>query len=402
MWSARGPQGDTVPEICFQTKVWRSGAAWVAQMTVQAIAGEGATIAFVSPRVEPASREPTHPNVQRIVTPRELVGPGHPRARRLLASLGRIFGDLGSVLRLRPTTRVFIFSIPDPLVFSLPVFALLRLSGARVILVVHDAQPHAWSYRRLAALERAGHALSYRLASAVVPLTRAAAGTLRTRFGVPARKIAVIPHGAFSVGEVPPLSGNGRLLAFGSIRRNKRILETIRGVVLARRRGLPVTLVVAGEPLRQEPGYWEECLAAAAEDPAGVDIRRGFVPDERLPALFADADAFVLAYEDFDSQSGVGVLAAMSRRPVIGTSSGGLSELAEHGLAVETIAPPVSPESVADAIAAFCAGSPESWRARAAAGHERIAATLSWRAIARDYVRLARGQPLDSMTAALR
>ena len=387
-----------MPEICLNTKVWRSGAAWVAQMIAQGIAEQGASIAFVAPRAQPETREPSHVNLIRIETPRELVG-GASRLARIRASLARILSGTWHLFRLRASTRVYIFSIPEPLVFTLPVFALLRLSGARVILIVHDSEPHAWSLPKfLRGLERGAHALSYRLSSTLVALTPTVRDALVKDFGIPKTRIAVIPHGPFSIGNTGPLPGNGRLLIFGSLRRNKCVLEAIEGVVLARKTGRDVVLVLAGVPLKQEAGYWEQCLEAMKVDPAGFDVRPGFVPDEALPELVAGIDAFVLAYRDFNSQSGVGVLAALAGRPVIGTASGGLGEMFDRGMCGERITGEVTPDNIAAAIAAFSARPAAEWDELAKVAATKIASTLRWDDIADQYIDLARDHHFEPAT----
>lgn len=379
-----------MPEICLTTKAWRSGSAWVAQMLAQSIAEQGATIAFVAPLADPPEREPSHQNLVRIAPPRELVG-AEPKVKRALVSLSRISHGLVSTLTLRFTTRNFIFSIPEPLLFTLPLFGLLRLTGARVILIVHDAEPHAWTLPRpLRAVERGAHALSYRLSSRLVTLTSTARDALVNEFAIAPKKIRVIPHGPFSLGQRSPIPGSGKLLIFGSLRRNKCVLEVIQGVIQARRNGEEVRLVLAGEPLKQEVGYWEECLAAIAEDPSGFDVHEGFLPDEALPALIGTVDGFVLAYQNFNSQSGVGVLAALAGRPVVGTRSGGLGELFDRGLSGQVIDGAVTADSVAAAIVSYRSESVDVWQQKAAKAASDIATTLRWDVIADDYVALCR------------
>ena len=232
----------------------------------------------------------------------------------------------------------------------------------------------------------------YWLASTVVCLTPAVGDALARDFGVNKAKVQVIPHGPFVLNTMTQLPGQGRLLVFGSLRRNKSVLEVIKGVILARRRGADVSLILAGEPLKQEQGYWDECLAAIAEEPEAFDVRAGFLSDEALPGVIAEVDAFVLAYQDFNSQSGVGVLAAMAGRPVIGTRSGGLDELFVRGMAGQQVDMPVTPEGVADAIVAFRARPTAAWQEEAEAGVDKVAGGLSWNAIGQDYVRLVRGE----------
>ncbi len=380
-----------MPEIALVTKAWRSGAAWFAQMLADAIADHGVEIAFVAPLAEPLSREPTHSKVERVITARELIGPAPP-VRRRLASMRRVIDGIVAIGRLRFTTRTFIFSIPEPLVFTIPTFAILRLSGARVIFIVHDAEPHAWRFgKSLRWLERGAHGLSYRLATNVVALTRTTGRMVIDQFGVTPSKISVIPHGPLFVPDVGAIPGNQRLLVFGSLRRNKCLLEVIQAIKLVRRQYADVVLVIAGEPLSDEPGYWEQCLAAIAEDPAGFEVRIGFFPDGQLPELISNVDGFVLAYRGFSSQSGVGVVAALAGRPVIGSTSGGLEELYDRGMSGEIIPEPVTAEGIAAAILRFLAVPPAEWRAKASAGAALVTASISWDAIAREYTRLAQG-----------
>lgn len=376
-------------EICFASKSWRSGAAWFNQQLVQAIAEAGATVTYVAPLSLPVEREPRHPGLRRLVVPRERME-GNWLARRF-ASLRRLTAGLASTLAERRRTSTFIFSIPEPLVTSLPLFALLRLSGAQVILVVHDAEPHRWSLPLwLRPIERTALTAAYHLASRLVCLTRSNEVVLQERFGVPAKKTAVIAHGAFLMPPLAPLQRNCRLLALGSIRRNKHIVEVIEAVLRSRKAGLAVTLTVAGEP--QDRRHLADCVAAAGGNDA-ITILPHFVPDGDIPGLLEASDALVLAYDHFASQSGVAVLAALAGRPVIATRSGGLDDLFDRGLAGCEISPSPTPQAIAAAIAAFFDRPVEQWRLESEIARHRFAQALAWAPIGAAYVRLAR---LDS------
>ena len=372
-------------DVCYVTKTWRSGAAWVAQQTVQAIADQGIRISFIAPASEPASREPASSNLTRIVLPREDVR-AVGRVQRIAASLSRVIGGLVAVLRERRHTRTFIFAIPDPLVFTIPLFILLRLSGAKIIFVVHDVMPHAWKFSGfMRRVEQRSHLLSYALSNRLVVLSRSLSLKLIDQFGFDARKIVVIPHGPFEIGAVSSCPGDGRFFTFGTFRRNKSILETIEAVLLARRTDPEVTLTLAGEAHAQEPEYWQECLAAIGQCPEAFDLKEGFLPDSELPAYVARIDAFILAYREFSSQSGVGILAAFSQRPVIGTGSGGLSELYDAVLCGVRVQEPVTAATIAAAILAFRATPIAEWRAQASVAVESLSATISWQAIGASY-----------------
>jgi glycosyltransferase involved in cell wall biosynthesis len=379
-----------MPKLCLMTKSWRYSAGWIAQMIAQSIAERGTSITYIAPLAEPLTREPSHANLHRVHTPRELVGEGHSTIKRSAASLSRIFAGMWHVLRFRSSIASYIFTIPEPLFFTLPLFAILRMTGAKVIYIVHDAQPHAWSLpHRFRSIERIAHRWAYMLASVIVTLTPSVGIALTRDFQVASSKIKTIPHGPLAIGDVVPIPGDRKLLIFGALRRNKGILDAIKGTLLARKQGLSVRLVLAGEPLKQEPGYWDECLHLMAQDPAGFDIRVGFVADDALPALISEVDAFVLAYRDFDSQSGVGVLAALAGRPVIGTRVGGLAQLFEMGMVGKLIDEPVTPEGFSSAITEFYRQDLAHWQREAERGKILISQTLRWDAIADAYIHAA-------------
>ncbi|MBQ0820537.1 glycosyltransferase family 4 protein [Microvirga sp. HBU67558] len=357
-------------------------------MIAGAIARAGARVVFIAPKAEPEAREPRDENLQRILVPREITEDA-PRWRRAIASLRRIMSSSFAALRQQKATNAFLFMIPEPLLFTLPLLVLLRLTRRQILFLVHDAEPHAWKFSgALRALERSAHLWSYRLATKIIVLTPTVRDALTRMIDAAPDKIVVIPHGPFVVDSVPPAPGLRHLLMFGSLRRNKSVLEVAQGIVMARRKGMDVKLILAGEPLREEPGYWDECLKVISEDPSGFDVRASFISDDDLPSLLAEVDAFVLAYDNFHSQSGVAVLAALAGRPVIGTRSGGLSELFEIGMSGQVIEHPVTAESIASGIEAFYSIPIDEWHRRAALGAERVAETLSWDDIGSAYVKL--------------
>ncbi|WP_158266841.1 glycosyltransferase [Alsobacter soli] len=378
-----------VSRIVLMSKVWRSGTGWYAQSLANAIAQIGHDITFISPRALPEEREPAGPHLIRVFVPRELVSEGS-RFRKGLASLWRIFVGSVAVARRWPRTTSYIFTIPEPLPFTLPLFLYIRAMRGRLIFVVHDVEPHAWRFRGgLRRLEAGAHALSYRLATHLVVLTSAAKARAVAQHNIDPAKITVIPHGAFPLAVQTPMPGSRVLLSFGTVRRNKNILETIRGVHLARRRGTDVRLLVAGEPHPHEPDYWQICKEAAALDQDAILFADGFIPDAEVPQLLARVDALVLAYADFSSQSGVAVLAGVNNRPVIATTAGGLQDLFDQGLAGELVATPVTAEAIADAIVRFYEVPVETWQDRADVAAQLLRRALSWDKIGASFIALS-------------
>lgn len=376
--------------LCVYTRAWRSGGAGLfAQQLVEGLVGEGAEVTYVCPRVDDARLETPRAGLRRIRPPRERGGDA-PAALRAAVSLARIAGGALGLARARWRNRVFVVSIPDPLGPAVAMLALLRLSGARILFVAHDPLPHGWALpRALRGLEIALHGACYRLASAVVVLSEASRVRLAGAFPRLRTPVTVIEHGVFVMGDPVSLPGDGCLLAFGTIRRNKGTLEAIEGVAAAAAGGAAVRLVVAGGAHRDDRTYADACAAAAAASPA-VEMRLGYVDDDALLALIARTDALVMPYGDFHSQSGVAILAASNARPVIATRAGGIATLIDEGMPAVVIEPPADAGAVADAVRRFAATPPGEWRARAARYRETMLATRSWPVIARQYIALAR------------
>jgi glycosyltransferase involved in cell wall biosynthesis len=133
--------------------------------------------------------------------------------------------------------------------------------------------------------------LGLRYAAAVIATTE----SLRARASRLARRVELIPNGvdtarfAPSAGRRGPAAdGRHRVLYVGRLSKEKNLSALIQAAGLLRRR-LPVQLVMAGAgPLR-------EALAAEATA-ASVPLEFLGVVDQRvLPAVYTEADAFVLA-----------------------------------------------------------------------------------------------------------
>lgn len=377
-------------QLCVFTRAWRaSGAGLFAQELVLGLLERGASVTFIAPPTESPRIETAQPGLIRWRQTRER-GAGASRPARIAASLARIAGGAILLARARRRNRIFVVSIPDPLVFAVPMLLLLRLSGARVIFVAHDPVPHAWKLPApLRWLEMAAHGACYRLAATVVVLSEASREKLRSAFPTLRSPVAVIDHGVFMLDHPTPLPGAGQLLLFGTIRRNKGVAEAILGTIAAHARDPGVRLVVAGAPHPEDRDYCAECEALAARAPGCVDMRVGYVDDAALHRLFADSDALLLPYTSFFSQSGVAMLAASNARPVIATRAGGLDDLIAEGMPCATIFTPVTAEGVADAIARFRAEPAAVWRTRADTYRAFTLAERSWPVIARRYLDLA-------------
>lgn len=128
---------------------------------ISARAERGVRVALVAPAFKPSELELDLTDDQqslflRCKTTRE--NNSNPnKIFRYWSKLLRILDGVIAVVTLRSKFKIYLFSIPDPII-SPVLFLLLRLSGARVLLVVHDPFPHG-----LTATERSNWLLRLKL-----------------------------------------------------------------------------------------------------------------------------------------------------------------------------------------------------------------------------------------------
>jgi glycogen(starch) synthase len=374
---------------CYYTAAWRGGEAWYAYALAQSMAEAGLKFSFVAARVEPVEREVNHPNVRRRYI---LSGTGGRRSAglRAVVNLYRLLQITLRLLGERFQTRTFLVTHPPHwLLATYLQFLLLRITGARIIYIVHDARPHAWAFpQNLRGLEEWMLAQTYVLSAHIIVLTKAAKKDLVDCFKIDADKIDVVPHGAFSTGEPSPLPGDGKVLLFGMLRRNKRVRDSIEAMLLLGDELPQVKLVIAGAPYAGERDYWDECASLIAKKPDRFITEIGFVEEVRVPELFDLSDAVLLPYEDFNSQSGVAVLACLARRPIMSTGVGGIGELVEEGLANQVVKQPVTALSIRDALRQFYSRPIEEWRQVTNSSSKAIEEFLSWPRIAERIIQI--------------
>jgi glycosyltransferase involved in cell wall biosynthesis len=223
----------------------------------------------------------------------------------------------------------------------------------------------------------------YERADAVVVHSHHGRERLVVDLELPADRVQVIPHGAFSyLTELPeeqPLPAELAevegpvVLFFGLLRPYKGLdvlLEAWRGIGGAE-------LWIVGMPRMPLTPLRERTTPS-------VRIVPRFVPEAQVPAWFRRADLVVLPYREID-QSGVLFTALAFGKPLLLTSVGGFPEVAETG-AAELVVP-------GDASALHIAlkrllDDPGRRDALAAAAREAAATTYSWDRIAARHVEL--------------
>jgi glycosyltransferase involved in cell wall biosynthesis len=198
--------------------------------------------------------------------------------------------------------------------------------------------------------------------------------------GVPRERVGYIPHPVFehdtATDPAPPVGST--LLFFGLIRAYKGLNVLVRALA-----ELPeARLVVAGDPLDSvEPAHK---LARDLGVDGRIEWRLGFVADEEVVRLMADATVVVLPYLRTDA-SGVLATAIGRGRPVVVSDVGSLGEtVREFGLG--EVAPPGDAHALAEACRRLLA---EPARLHDAfEGTAAARAALTWDAAAAEHERV--------------
>lgn len=238
---------------------------------------------------------------------------------------------------------VAICAMPGPL--DLLMVHVLRRAGARIVVIVHDAQPHPGDgYPFQAALQRR----LIRRADQIVTFSRHVADGLTSRAVAARFPVVSLAHPPF-IGEagVPPFAHQGvpHILMFGRLLPYKGL--DVLAEALPRIGQAFECRVVGHGPHSPELGR----LAALPH----VKVENRWVAEDELPSLIEWADVVVLPYREA-SQSGVGAMAIASGRYVVATRVGGLVEQFS-GLEQAVLCEP-DPASVAKALERILASPP--------------------------------------------
>lgn len=264
--------------------------------------------------------------------------------------------------------------------WDVAMLGAIKRSGARFLLVVHDAVPHPGE-RYL--LRQALLAREIKAADAIVALTDSVRELVCKVHQYPVERTRVIPHGAFAYFRATearafPAARPFHLLFFG------RLLPY---------KGLPMLLIAYRELVKTYPNV---ALTIAGpgdyspyrrltQDLPNVRIDNRWIPEEEIGAFFERSDLVVAPYIEA-SQSGVVVTAYAAALPVLATPVGGLSEQVRHeqtGLVADV----VSSQALLNGITRFIQDS--ALYERCSEGALREAETrLAWPAIAENFARV--------------
>jgi glycosyltransferase involved in cell wall biosynthesis len=209
---------------------------------------------------------------------------------------------LMKVRRQKPDVVHFQWIVVPPL--DVLAMALLR-RWRPLVLTVHDTVP--FNGQKMSWLQRFGHDTPMKCAHQLIVHTRSGRQALLDR-GVPAQKIAVIPHGPLQLSVPAPSAPATRdprwtVLLFGEIKPYKGLdllIEAVASLPVEARRELRV--IVAGRPRMDLAPLVNRIDALGLQDQ--FDMRPRRLSEEEMAAVFAEADCFVFPYRQIDA-SGV-------------------------------------------------------------------------------------------------
>jgi glycosyltransferase involved in cell wall biosynthesis len=275
---------------------------------------------------------------------------GTRRRRRARPDEGLVWSDPRTWVRIGREARghdrvVLVWVTP----LQAPALAVVaRLAGAgRAIAMVHNGRPH-----ERGPLDRMLTRVGLGRVGRVVVHAPSIVDDLRHQ-GVTA-EATVVPFPPQSALAPTPLpEGPLRMLLFGETARAYKGADVLlEAVAMLRRRRVALTLTVAGG-VRSTEALRAAARRLGIED--SVDVRPGWVPDERLQALFAEHHLVVLPYRSATA-SGIVPLARAAGRPVVATAVGGLADVVHDGVD-GILCEPGDPAALADALL-------EAWEAR--------------------------------------
>ena len=223
---------------------------------------------------------------------------------------------------------------------------LLRRLGIRTVHTAHDLLPHEGALPG----EREAFQELYRAMDSVVVFSEKTRRELIEIFGVDARSVAAIPHGADGMfAEIHQEAARAILdiaaskkvvLFFGTIRPYKGLEFLIQAFDRVRERDEDVVLLVAGGGANAGDGEADYYASIVADLQARRDVvlALDYIPVSKIPVYFSAADVVVLPYVR-TYHSGVLMSAYASSRPVIVTDTGALPETVEDGRSGFVVAP---------------------------------------------------------------
>lgn len=258
------------------------------------------------------------------------------------------------------------------------VLAIARIRRKRVVLTLHNVDPHEGGRVR-----RIANSVVLPFAHRIVVHTERNRQALVAR-GIAAVRIDIVPMGVNTMAAAPPTRDEARralgltadapvALFFGNIRAYKGVDVLLDAFADVRAAVPGAILVIAGQPWKDAAGIADRLSKALPN----VVSRLGYVSDQEMAAHYAAADVVVYPYTHFDAQSAAACDAIHYGRAIVVSDTGGLPELVDEP---EAVVPAGDTKSLARAIVRVLTDS--DIRSRLEAGTARRSLECSWETIA--------------------
>ncbi len=278
--------------------------------------------------------------------------------------------------------------LPLPLLDGMQLGRFRRL--APLVLTVHDTNP--FNGDPSAAVQARGFRGALDRFDRLVVHTAQGEERLRA-MGIPAERIAVLPHGML-VDPVPdapdPMAGQLTFLLFGKIKPYKGadlLVEAFAAMPDVARAQSRIRVV--GKPYMD----LAPLIALAASRGVPLAVEQGFVADHALHGLFGSSTVAMFPYREIEA-SGVMFLALAYGRPIIASRLGSFAELLTDGVHGQLV-PPGNVAALSAAMARMVED--RGFAAEcAAAVRQRAASVPDWAEIARRTVQLYRAAAAPS------
>ena len=259
------------------------------------------------------------------------------------------------------------------------IWRRLQARGLPVVYTAHNLLPHA-----AAPDDARRYGRLYATADAVIVHSDRSARELSARFGLPADRLHVAPHGPLLEEEpaLPRLEARRRLglpatdpliLFAGLIEPYKGLADLVDAFLLVAAARPAARLVVAGRPNASVAAHQAALARAGLTDQARFDLR--FLPSADLAAYLCAADVVALPYREVTT-SGMLMAARRFGSPVVATAVGDLAALIDDG-ATGLLVPPADPPALAAALIRLLAD-PALAARLGAAGQQAALTRQSW------------------------
>jgi glycosyltransferase involved in cell wall biosynthesis len=273
-----------------------------------------------------------------------------------------------------------------------PVYAVIlgiaRLRGKRVVMTVHNSEPHEGGL-----LRRLANRAVLPFAQRIVVHTEQNAVTLRGR--VRPSRVAIVPIGVGTPRQVTVEDREAArralnldtatpvVLFHGNIRPYKGLSDLLAAFRFVAEVIPNARLIIAGQPWSSADDVHAGVAAHRLDEQ--VITRLAYLPSEELDQLFVAADLVVYPYTHFDAQSAAACDAIRYGKAIVVSDVGGLPDLVRNPVAV---VPPRRPDALANAIIGVLRDG--VLRRSLERDAEALAAELAWPRIAEQTVHVYR------------